>query len=59
MTGSREFMLDRIRAAITDVPPSERPEDVAIDRSYRILILAHERNWSINSSSEFVSTRPQ
>src|SRR4051794_16285837 len=35
MTGSREFMLDRIRAALADVPPSERPEDVAIDRSYR------------------------
>jgi L-lactate dehydrogenase complex protein LldG len=34
MTGSREVMLDRIRAALADVPPSERPDDVAIDRSY-------------------------
>jgi L-lactate dehydrogenase complex protein LldG len=36
MTGSREFMLDRIRAAIKDVPPAERAGDVAIDRSYRV-----------------------
>ena len=35
MTGSREAMLATIRAAIQDVPESERPDDVAIDRSYR------------------------
>jgi L-lactate dehydrogenase complex protein LldG len=36
MTGSREFILDRIRAALGDVPPVERPEAAAVDRSYRM-----------------------
>ena len=35
MTGSREFMLDRIRAALVDVPAAERPDDASIDRPYR------------------------
>jgi L-lactate dehydrogenase complex protein LldG len=35
MTGSREFMLDRIRASLADVPPAERPDNASIDRSYR------------------------
>jgi L-lactate dehydrogenase complex protein LldG len=50
MTGSREFMLDRIRAAITDVPPSERPEDVAIDRSYRV----HDRRSRMELVDQFI-----
>jgi L-lactate dehydrogenase complex protein LldG len=29
-------MLDRIRAALADVPPTERSDHVAIDRSYRM-----------------------
>ena len=36
MTASREFMLDRIRAALADVPPAERPDNASIDRSYRM-----------------------
>lgn len=34
MTSSRETVLNRIRAALKDVPKSEKPEDVAIDRGY-------------------------
>lgn len=34
MTSSRETVLNRIRAALKDVPASEKPEDVAIDRGY-------------------------
>lgn len=34
MITSRETVLGRIRAALKDVPASERPEDVAVDRSY-------------------------
>src|SRR5689334_9589596 len=34
MSSSREAMLGKIREALRDVPRSERPEDVAIDRSY-------------------------
>jgi L-lactate dehydrogenase complex protein LldG len=37
MNQAREAMLDRIRTALRDVPPSERPEDVAVDRSYRMV----------------------
>ena len=36
MTGSRESMLDRIRAALADVPPAERPNELPIDRTYRM-----------------------
>ncbi|GAB2729064.1 LutC/YkgG family protein [Kitasatospora kifunensis] len=32
---SRETMLGRIRAALADVPPEERPEDVQVPRDYR------------------------
>ncbi|WP_329570673.1 LutC/YkgG family protein [Kitasatospora sp. NBC_01266] len=32
---SRETMLDRIRAALADVPGDERPEDVPVPRDYR------------------------
>src|SRR3954468_20650857 len=35
MSASREAMLGKIREALRDVPRAERPEDVAIDRSYR------------------------
>lgn len=35
MSAAREAILGRIREALHDVPSSERPEDVAIDRSYR------------------------
>jgi L-lactate dehydrogenase complex protein LldG len=35
MSVAREAILGKIREALRDVPPSERPEDVAIDRSYR------------------------
>lgn len=34
MTSSRETVLNRIRAALKDVPPSEKPEDVVVDRGY-------------------------
>ena len=34
MSSSRDVVLGRIRAALKDVPASEKPEDVAIDRSY-------------------------
>ena len=35
MSAAREAMLGKIREALRDVPRAERPEDVAIDRSYR------------------------
>jgi L-lactate dehydrogenase complex protein LldG len=35
MSGAREVVLDRIRAALRDVPPQERPEDVSVAREYR------------------------
>lgn len=50
MTGSREFMLERIRSAITDVPPAERPEDAAIDRSYRV----HDPRSRIELVDQFI-----
>lgn len=34
MTSPRETVLNRIRAALKDVPPTEKPEDVAVDRGY-------------------------
>ncbi|PRY01684.1 LutC/YkgG family protein [Allonocardiopsis opalescens] len=34
MTGSRERVLARVRAALADVPADERPEDVAVVRDY-------------------------
>ncbi len=34
MTSSRETVLNRIRASLKDVPPSEKPEDVVVDRGY-------------------------
>ena len=34
MTSSRETVLNRIRAALKDVPPTEKPDDVAVVRSY-------------------------
>ncbi len=37
MTPSRETVLASIRAALKDVPASERPENVFVDRSYRHL----------------------
>jgi L-lactate dehydrogenase complex protein LldG len=37
VNGSREAILGRIRAALGDVPPQERPEDVIVDRSYRVV----------------------
>src|SRR4051794_18114681 len=36
MSVPREAILGRIREALRDVPQGERPEDVAIDRSYRM-----------------------
>lgn len=35
MSAAREEMLNRIRQATRDVPESERPEDVAVERGYR------------------------
>jgi L-lactate dehydrogenase complex protein LldG len=35
MSGAREAILERVRAATRDVPASERPEDVAVERGYR------------------------
>ena len=32
---ARREILARIRRATRDVPPAERPEDVAIERGYR------------------------
>ncbi|MBB4935125.1 L-lactate dehydrogenase complex protein LldG [Lipingzhangella halophila] len=34
MTGSRERILGRVRAALADVPRDERPDDVAVPRTY-------------------------
>ncbi|RNL85800.1 LutC/YkgG family protein [Halostreptopolyspora alba] len=34
MTGSRERILGRVRAALADVPRDERPDDVAVPRDY-------------------------
>jgi L-lactate dehydrogenase complex protein LldG len=34
MSEAREAMLGKIRTALRDVAPSERPEDVVVDRSY-------------------------
>jgi L-lactate dehydrogenase complex protein LldG len=36
MTGSRAFMLDRIRAALADVPTAKLPNDASINRTYRM-----------------------
>ena len=36
MSSSRESVLARIRAALADVPAEERPEDVPVERSYRL-----------------------
>jgi L-lactate dehydrogenase complex protein LldG len=35
VTGAREEILGRIRAALRDVPPGESPGDVAVARDYR------------------------
>ena len=35
MSGAREEILGRIRSALSDVPPSERPDDVRVARDYR------------------------
>ena len=32
---SKELILGRIRRALTDIPPTERPEDVPVRRDYR------------------------
>ena len=32
----REAILQRIRAAVRDVPPSEQPQDVLVERSYQL-----------------------
>ena len=37
MSAAREAMLGKIHEALRDVPRSERPVDVAIDRSYRMV----------------------
>lgn len=34
MSSPRDVVLGRIRAALKDVPPTEKPEDVVIDRGY-------------------------
>ncbi|GAB3456638.1 LUD domain-containing protein [Streptomonospora sediminis] len=34
MSGSRERILGRVRAALADVPPGEAPEDVPVPRDY-------------------------
>jgi L-lactate dehydrogenase complex protein LldG len=34
MSGSRERILGRVRAALADVPAAERPDDVAVPRDY-------------------------
>ncbi|MFO0892019.1 MAG: lactate utilization protein C [Isosphaeraceae bacterium] len=34
MSGSREVILERIRGALADVPPVERPDDVPLFRTY-------------------------
>ncbi len=35
MSAAREAILDRIREALADVPETERPDDVPVDRAYR------------------------
>lgn len=35
MTVAREEILDRVRRALADVPPEERPDDVPVERGYR------------------------
>ncbi|HLL38290.1 MAG TPA: hypothetical protein VK357_01315 [Rubrobacteraceae bacterium] len=35
MTSAREEILWRVRRATHDVPKSERPEDVSVERDYR------------------------
>jgi L-lactate dehydrogenase complex protein LldG len=35
MTTAREDILRRVRSALRDVPPDERPADVAVERGYR------------------------
>src|SRR6202012_2549041 len=35
MSAAREEILSRIRSALHDVPPGERPEEVAVARGYR------------------------
>ena len=32
---SKELILGRIRRALTDIPPTERPDEVAVERTYR------------------------
>lgn len=44
MSSPRDVVLDRIRAALKDVPASEKPEDVAIDRGYRHVDDAPEKD---------------
>jgi L-lactate dehydrogenase complex protein LldG len=34
VSGAREEVLGRVRAAVRDVPPAERPEDVPVARDY-------------------------
>ncbi|WP_337176301.1 lactate utilization protein C [Paludisphaera sp.] len=43
MTSSRETVLNRIRAALKDVPPDEKPEDVAVARDYLLVDESPER----------------
>lgn len=35
MSAGREVILERIRTALRDVPPAERPEETPIERAYR------------------------
>jgi len=35
MSSPRDVVLGRIRAALKDVPPAEKPDDVVVDRGYR------------------------
>ncbi|QBI54542.1 LutC/YkgG family protein [Streptomonospora litoralis] len=44
MSGSRERILGRVRAALADVPPGEAPEDVLVPRDYSS---AHDRGETI------------
>jgi len=43
VSSPRDVVLGRIRAALKDVPPSERPDAVTVDRSYRHVDDAPER----------------
>nr|MDA8371719.1 lactate utilization protein C [Nocardiopsaceae bacterium] len=36
MSGSREKILARVRAALADVPRGERPDDVEVPRDYAL-----------------------